>query len=252
MSLTRRLVEILTARSTGLSGQRRQRSRGLADFGIADVANFWLLYTINTNLPVLRHYFEAKSAGHPGELFSAMTALAGSLSTFSDTIRPQGFPTYDHGDLGGCFTTLDLRVRELLETVVPTNFKSLTLEPVDQPHVLATAIKDRYLAGRHFYLAVKTSTSQAEALRKAPHLLKVSAGPRMGHLIKQSLSGVTLTHAPTPPPEIPIQVDYRYFKLETMGNEWEEITRAGNLAVYVPADFADTELELLIVLPDAD
>src|SRR5690606_6315658 len=47
MSMARRLVELLSAKSSTLSGMRRQRNQGLADFGVADVANFWLLYTVN-------------------------------------------------------------------------------------------------------------------------------------------------------------------------------------------------------------
>ncbi|MGH7836340.1 MAG: type VI secretion system baseplate subunit TssK, partial [Candidatus Binataceae bacterium] len=43
MAIARRLVEILTAKSSLLSGTRRQKNLSLADFGAADIANFWLL-----------------------------------------------------------------------------------------------------------------------------------------------------------------------------------------------------------------
>src|SRR5206468_6237540 len=48
MAIARRLVEILSSRSSQLAGTRRQKNQSLADFGIADVASFWLLYTINS------------------------------------------------------------------------------------------------------------------------------------------------------------------------------------------------------------
>src|SRR5690606_35298823 len=106
MTIARRLVEVLSARSSGLAGTRRQRNRGLADFGSSDVANFWLLYSVNTHLPVLRHLFETRR-GHPEALFRAMLALAGALTTFSGTLHPRDLPGYDHLDLGGCFGRLD-------------------------------------------------------------------------------------------------------------------------------------------------
>ena len=78
VSIARRLVEILSARSSMLSGTRRQKNQSLADFTTADIANFWLLYTINTYFPVLRHLFETR-AGHPEELY-VHHALAGGLA----------------------------------------------------------------------------------------------------------------------------------------------------------------------------
>ena len=44
-----------------LAGTRRQRNQGLADFSITDVASFWLLYTLNTHLPQLRHLHEVRA-----------------------------------------------------------------------------------------------------------------------------------------------------------------------------------------------
>lgn len=60
LTLTRRLVELLAAKSGELSAIRRHRNRGLAEFGISDVANFWLLYTVNSHLPGFRHLLDTK------------------------------------------------------------------------------------------------------------------------------------------------------------------------------------------------
>jgi len=79
MAIARRLVEILSAKSTGLAAGRRQKNQSLAEFGVADVASFWLLYTINSFFPELRHIFETRR-GHPAELYTAMLALAGALT----------------------------------------------------------------------------------------------------------------------------------------------------------------------------
>ena len=92
------------------SGLRRQKNQTLADFTAADIANFWLLYTINTAFPTFRHLFETRG-GHPEELYSAMLTLAGSLTTFSTNIHPRDLPAYDHDDLGACFTDLDEKLR---------------------------------------------------------------------------------------------------------------------------------------------
>lgn len=248
MSIARRLVEILSAKSATLSGTRRQRNQGLAEFGVSDVANFWLLYTVNSHLPRFRHLFETRR-GHPSMLYDAMTALAGALTTFSTTIHPRQLPPYDHANLGGCFGRLDAIVRELLETVVPASHVTLPLK-VTEPSIHATAIEqDRYLAAPALYLAIAANVRADELVRKAPHLLKISSNSQIQRLIRQALPGVTLRPLAAPPSQLPVKLDFHYFALDKVGSDWDAIALERNLAVYVPSDFPDARLELVVMLP---
>jgi type VI secretion system protein ImpJ len=250
MSILRRLVEILAARSAMLSGVRRQKNQTLADFTSSDIANFWLLYTINSHFPLFRHQFETRK-GHPEGLFALMTSLAGALTTFSLKIQPRDLPVYDHEELGRCFTDLDEKLRFLLETVVPANFVSLPLKLV-QPSIYATALaEEKYLANTRMYLAIQAEMNEAELISKAPLLIKVCSATHIEHLVRQALPGVRLIHTPTPPGSIPIKLNYQYFSLNQSGGAWEAICRARNLAAYVPADFPNPQLELVILLPQA-
>lgn len=251
LSMTRRLVEMLTAKSSTLSGSRRQRGKGLADFGVSDVASFWLLYTVNTHLPQVRHLFEA-GHGHPAELYTAMLELAGALTTFSATVHPRDLPTYNHGSLGECFTGLDGMLRQLLETVVPVHHVSLPLKMTEASLYAAAIEEDRYLAAPEWYLAVSAEVEAGELLRKAPQLMKVSSASQVGRLIKQALPGLQLEHIERPPSSLPIKLDHHYFRLERAGSEWEQIRRARNIAVYVPSDFPAPRLELLILMPNEE
>jgi type VI secretion system protein ImpJ len=248
LSIARRLVEVLAAKSTSLSGMRRQRNQSLADFGVADVANFWLLYTVNTHLPHFRHLYETRR-GHPSELYSAMLALAGALTTFSIKHHPRSLPAYAHGDLGRCFTQLDELLRELLEAVVPATHVALPLQ-LTQPSIYATAIdQDRYFAAPQAYLAISTATRHDELLRKAPQLIKVSSADQIDRLIRQALPGVAMHHVPSPPSALPVKLNHHYFLLDRSGSEWEAIRMARNLAAYVPSDFPEPVLELVFILP---
>jgi len=251
MSILRRLLEILTARGSMLGGMRRQKNQSLADFTISDIANFWLLYTVNTHFPQLRHIFETRR-GHPELLFHALTTLAGALTTFSRTIQPAELPTYDHNDLGACFGDLDEKLRLLLETVVPSNFISLTLK-LARPSVYATAItEEKYLANTKLYLAVKAEMPEAEIITKAPQLIKVCSATHLEHLIRQALPGVPLRHIAIPPSSIPVKLDFQYFSLSRSGAAWEAIARARDFAAYVPSDFPNPQLELVVLLPQAE
>jgi type VI secretion system protein ImpJ len=246
MSILRRLVEIVSAKSSQLSEQRRHKNQVLADFTTSDIPNFWLLYTINSHLPLLNHLLEANTS-HPERLFNAMLAMAGALTTFSKEVHPRDLPKYDHESLSFCFTDLDDKLRLLLETVVPSNFITLPLKPV-QPSIYATALADdRYLKNTRMFLAVNAAMNQADLIAKGPQLIKVCSANHVEHLVRQALPGVPLTYLPTPPASIPIKLNYKYFSLNQGGLAWEAVQRARNLAAYVPGDFPSPQLELVIL-----
>lgn len=250
VSVVRRLIEILSAKSSQLSGLRRQKNQNLADFTAADIASFWLLYTINSSFPVLNHLF-ASNSGHPERLFAAMLQLAGALTTFSLTIHPRDLPAYDHDNLSFCFSDLDEKLRLLLETVVPSNFVSLPLKLIKASLYGTSISDDKYLSNTRMYLAINAEVNQAELITRTPQLIKVCSATHIEHLVRQALPGVALTHVAVPPSSIPVKLNYQYFSLTPGGVAWEAITRSRNLAVYVPGDLPNPQLELLILLPVA-
>ena len=248
LAIARRLVEILTARSSTLAGARRQKNQSLADFSITDVASFWLLYTVNGHLPEFRHLFETRR-GHPAHLYASMLSLAGSLTTFSTAINPRQLPGYEHDNLSGCFTDLDDKLRQLLETVVPVNCVSLPLRLV-QPSVYATALdQERYLSAPQLYLAVNADSNQADIPKKVPQHVKISSHDGTERLVRQALPGLGVTYVARPPSAIPVKLSHHYFLLEKSGREWESIVQAKNLAAFVPAELPNLQLELVILLP---
>jgi type VI secretion system protein ImpJ len=244
------LIEVLSSKSTQLSSSRRQKNQSLADFTSFDIANFWLLYTVNSYIPVLSHLFRGLHY-HPEELFSTMTGLAGSLTTFSSKVRPRDLPVYDHNDLGRVFADLDEKLRLLLETVVPTNLVSLPLKQVTN-FTYATAIEhDKYFVNTRMYLAVRAEVNEEAIIQRVPQLVKVCSATHLEHLITRALPGIQLNHLSSPPSAIPVKLKYQYFSLSQSGAAWEAVTRARNLAAYVPGDFPNPEMELLILLPQA-
>jgi len=248
LAIARRLVEILSAKSSQLAETRRQKGLSLAEFGISDVANFWLLYTVNSYMPELRHILETRR-GHPGELFATMLSLAGALTTFSSSIHPRELPSYDHGDLSRCFRELDEKLRVLLETVIPANYVSLQLSRVE-PAVHAVAVdQERFFAAPEWYLAINADMDRKEVVKKVPQLVKLSSSDHIERLIKKALPGLDMKHARKPPSAIPVKLDYHYFRLGKSGPEWDAIRAARNLAAYVPSDFPNPQLELIVVLP---
>src|SRR5438270_11596445 len=116
-----------------------------------------------------------------------MAALGGALSTFSMKIQPRDLPAYAHDELGACFSDLDDKVRELLETVVPSNFVALPLKQV-QPSIYSTAIEDdKYLTGTKMFLAVNSSMNEADLAKKVTQLIKISSPTQVEQLVRRAL-----------------------------------------------------------------
>ncbi len=248
LSLTRGWVELLSARSSALSSMRRQRNRSLADFGVSDVANFWLLYTVNQHLPLFRHYLDG-ARGHPEAVFNTLLGLAGALTTFSPDTNPGDLPAYDHQHLGTCFSRLDATVRDLMETVVPARHVSLPLTRTARSVYEASLSEDRFLSAEQVFLAFASSANRAEAAKKVPNLLKVGSADRIDRMINQAVSGVPLRHMASPPSALPVKLDYDYFELDRTSAEWDAIRRSRTVSVYASSDFPEPRMELVILLP---
>jgi type VI secretion system protein ImpJ len=244
------LVELLVARGAQLSGTRRQKNQSLADFTASDIANFWLLYTINSHLPVLRHFLESTNI-QPEQLFSELSDLAGALTAFSNKIAPKDLPAYSHEQLGTCFGELDKLIRVMLETVIPSNFVSLPLKMV-RDTIYATSIdKDAYFENSRFYLAIAADIRDADLIDRSQKLLKACSANQLETLIRNALPGLRLTHVPTPPRSIPVKLRHQYFSIEQGGPVWESVLRSRNFAVYSPQDILNPQMELIILLAQA-
>lgn len=247
VALARRLVERLSARSAALSGSRRQRNQDLADFSVADVGSFWLLYTINTHLPIIRHLQEVRR-GHPAQLWEAMLALVGALSAFAPQADARTLPTYDHLRLGDGFAELERRLYALLDGAVVDSAVSLPLKAV-RPTLHAVALdQPQWLEAPQWFLAVSAPLRQQELIPKVLQGCKVGSADVVDTLIRQALPGIELAHVSAPPPAVPVKLDFQYFAIRKAGAAWDAIARARNLAVYVPAELVDARFELVIVL----
>ncbi len=242
----RGLVETLVSRSAQIAGGRRQRSQSLADFSAADVASFWLLYTINSHLPILHGLLEASHV-HPESLYKQLLALAGALTTFSHTVGPLDFPRYEHETQGSSFCKLESQILHLLDTVIPSRFLALPLRQ-SRDSVYTTEIeRDEYLLGARAYLAIAADVPIAELVTRTPALVKACSATHLETLIRQALPGIPMTHVASPPREIPVKLHFQYFSLDRVGAAWETVQRARNFGVYVPDELRNPRMELILL-----
>ncbi len=246
LEIVRRLLEILSTKSTTLGEQRRQKAAGIADFTTSDVANFWLLHTVNAYVPLMMHYHHVQRV-HPEQLYLTMARLAGELMTFVTEGHPNELPKYMHTDLTRTFTELDRKLRVLLETVIPTRCVPIPLERTKESLYIGRIADERLPGAAEFYLGVYAKLPEAQLLERVPRKSKIASIDTINYLLGQALPGVLLRPVPVPPGPIPVRMGFKYFRLEKLGTYWDTIAASRNICIYFPAEFPDLRLELYAV-----
>jgi type VI secretion system protein ImpJ len=246
VGLLRRILEMVSAKSSDLSAQRRQRSQGLVEFTMSEAANFWFLHTVNAYIPVLMHYHSHPEA-HPESVFVELAKLAGELFTFAGEGHPKDLPLYSHESPGGSFAAIEKRISDLMGTVIPTRCIPIPLERMRESLFTGKLRDDRVVEAGQLYLAVAAEVPEDKVIREVPLKAKVSSTDRVDQLIAAALRGLTLRHLPTPPAEIPVQPGRQYFQVDKTGEHWEAVKKSRSISFYIPAEFKGLRLELMAV-----
>jgi type VI secretion system protein ImpJ len=239
----RRILEMISAKSSELAGQRRQRSAGLVEFTMSEAANFWFLHTVNAAIPVLMHLHNHSDV-HPEEVFLALARLAGELFTFSGDGHPKDLPTYAHENVGKSFSSMEKKISDLMGTIIPTKCAPIPLSKTRESLFTGSLRDDRLLEGQ-FYLAVQAEVPEEKIIKEVPLKAKVSATDRVDQLIAAAIRGLVLRHLPTPPTEIPVQPGRQYFQVDKAGEHWEAVKKSRSISFYIPPEFKNLKLELM-------
>ncbi len=239
----RRILEMLSAKSSELASQRRQRSAGLVEFTMSEAANFWFLHTVNATIPVLMHLHHHADV-HPEDVFLVLARLAGELFTFSGEGHPKDLPQYSHDAVGPSFAAMEKRISDLMGTIIPTKCAPVPLEKTRESLFTGKLRDDRLLEGQ-FYLAVMAEVPEEKIIREVPLKAKVAASDRVDQLIAAALRGLVLRHLPTPPSEIPVQPGRQYFQVDKTGDHWEAVKKSRTISFYIPPEFKNLKLELM-------
>jgi len=244
LQLLQQMVEILDEKGSALG---RDAGSSRSDFSTREIASFWLLHAVNSALAPLRHLLIAKR-GHPEELFVELSRLAGALCTFSLDSQPRDLPVYDHQNLTECFNQLDRHIRAHLETVLPTNCITIPLVAAGDCFYEGKVTDPRCLGNSRWVLAIRAGIAEANLMTQTPQLVKVCTPVFVRELVNRALPGMPLTHLPIPPPAISTRVETQYFGISRTGPCWNHMLQTRHVGVYVPSEFPNPELQVLVVL----
>jgi len=235
----RELHGLLHQRGEALAGRLSQLGRG----GVAEIADFLLLQTVNRYEPLFAH-FATHPLLHPERFYSVCVQLAGELATFNNAnTRAPVFPEYQHDMLEQTFAPVMAQLRRSLSMVLEQN--AIAIELQDRRYGVKVAIiADLELVKTASFVLAVAAQVPAEVLRtRFPTQVKVGPVERIRDLVNLQLPGIPLHPLPVAPRQIPFHAGSNYFELERGGELWKQLERSGGLAMHIGGEFPGLELE---------
>ena len=100
------------------------------------------------------------------------------------------------------------------------------------------------------YLAISADMNQADLIGRAPQLIKICSADAARHLVQQSPARSPPGACAYAPVRHSDQDELSVLRLKPeRGAAWEAVLQTRNLAAYVPGDFPNPQMELIVVLP---
>jgi type VI secretion system protein ImpJ len=254
--LLRLVVEIrdqLASRSHQLESYKRDRGIHTAEFGARDMVFLLALRSLNRYVPLLFQMTESEPV-HPWHVYGLLRQIIGELSSFSETFNVLGeksdgtalIPSYNHRKLWECFFAAQSVLLQLLDEITagPEHMLQLLYDGTYYATELSPTI---FQGNNRYYLVITTDQNRQQQLSSFTSLAKMGPRESLPILIARALPGISLAPLETPPQELPRRANSLYFKIDHHGDQWQQVQRNRNLAVFWDAAPEDLKVELMVV-----
>jgi type VI secretion system protein ImpJ len=251
--LVKEIRDQIAARSRQLEEYKSQRGIQTVEFGTRDMVYLLALMTLNRYVPLLHHITEA-SIAHPWVVYGILRQLIGELSSFSERISVLGeaedrirlLPSYDHSNLWGCYSSAQTLITQLLDEI--TAGPEYVVPLMNDGTYYAAELKPSLFEGRNrYYLVFRTEVDPKSILQSLGSLAKLSSREYVPILIARALPGIGLEHLAVPPQELPRRTHSLYFAIDHNHDQWAQVERNHNIALYWDAAPEDLKVELMVV-----
>ncbi|HID29161.1 MAG TPA: type VI secretion system baseplate subunit TssK, partial [Desulfobacterales bacterium] len=243
----------IAARGHQLESYKRERGIHTAEFGARDMVYLLALRSLNRYIPALFHVTESQQV-HPWTVYGVLRQLIGELSSFSERVNVRGeaedgtplLSNYDHRGLWDCFSGARAVVTQLLDEITagPEYVLLLSYDGTYYSSELSPTIFE----GRNrFYLVFETAEDPQSMLQSLETMAKLGSRESLPILIARALPGIRLEHLAIPPQELPRRAHSAYFRIDHHSDQWAQVERGHNIALYWDSAPEDLKVELMVV-----
>jgi type VI secretion system protein ImpJ len=253
LQLLKEIRDQLASRCRQLEEYKVQKGVHTAEFGTRDTVFLLALRSLNRYVPLLYHYLESPQV-HPWAVFGKLRQLIGELSSFSDEVNVLGdteggtslLKTYDHQDLGACFVAAQSLITRLLDAI--TSGPEYVIRLIYDGTYFAADLPPAIFEGRNrFYLVLESEEDPKNILQSLTSVAKLSSRESLPLLIARALPGVGVENLSIPPQELPRRSHSLYFQLDHHSDQWAQVEKAHNIALYWDDAPEDLKVELMVV-----
>ena len=252
MKVVREIRDQIAARGTQLEAYKRERGIHTAEFGARDMVYLLALRSLNRYIPALHHMTDSGHV-HPWSTYGLIRQMIGELSSFSARVNVMGgtenetgqLPKYDHRNLWRCFHEAQLLVTRLLDEI--TAGPEYMIQLLYDGTYYTTEMTPQMFEGRNrFYLVFETEEDPQTVLTAMENIAKLSSRETLPILIARALPGIRLQPLQFPPQELPRRANAIYFQIDHHGDQWANIPKGNNMALYWDTAPEDLKVELMI------
>jgi type VI secretion system protein ImpJ len=220
-----------------------QRISSPSQGGVADVADFMLLQSLNRLQPQMQHLSQIRSL-HPERLYECLVMVSGELSTFTDESRlPPSLPAYNHDMPTQSFVPVIRNLRQSLSVVLEPRAVSIQIDKRKYGLMVAPIHDPSLMSDAEFIIAVKARMPLDELRKVFSQQTKVSSVEKIRELISLQLPGVPLIALPVAPRQLPYHAGYTYYQLDKSSSAWAMLSQSSGFAFHVAAAFDDLDLQ---------
>lgn len=221
------------------AGQERKSEQSL-------LREYLWLQTLNRWVPWLTATLE-NPATPTDVVYERLATLSAELCSFEPAVAEPP-ETLISKDMQAAFAPLFNRLREQLSLVQNDSVLEYDWDTnlFEKRRLLRTAVPDIQMLDSHrFVLCVESSIGAAALGQLFPGACKLCGLSQIAEVVRNGMSGITLTALPIAPSELKPQADVCYVEIDTRHPYWQELVEKREaIALHVDGRIPDVKLKL--------
>ncbi len=191
------------------------------------------------------HQFTHRRNVHPKEIYGSGMELWSVLSSLMKNAGEKNDLIYLHDDLTSSFNLLEQQLSIALETINFGQMAKLQLQRQNENLYVIKGIELEILHKQQFFIAAYHASESVDWITQFIRQIKIAAVSQIDTLMTSALSGVRLVHVQRPPQQIDAKAGHEYFYLDINNESWQQIIFERSLAVFLPDDLINAEIEIV-------